>query len=109
MRAPPYDASPRRRPNARPSSAARRGCRGSTRGESGRGELHRTAVERPDDWRRRIADVRRVYSGKLTYAVNWHREVEEVSFWDALDPIGVQGYFPLATAAVPTVDELETA
>jgi hypothetical protein len=72
-------------------------------------ELHRTVRERPDDWRRLIAEIRGVYSGQLAYAANWNREVEEVPFWDALDLIGVQGYFPLATAAVPTVEELEAA
>ena len=70
-------------------------------------ELHRTVRERPDDWRRLIAEVREVYSGKLTYAANWYREVDEVPFWDALDMIGVQAYFPLSTAPVPTVEELE--
>jgi hypothetical protein len=72
-------------------------------------ELHRTVRERPDDWRRLIAEVRQVYSGRLTYAANWHQEVEEVPFWDALDMIGVQAYFPLSEAAVPTVEELEAA
>lgn len=72
-------------------------------------ELHRTVLERPEDWRRLIAEVRRVYSGRLTYAANWHREVEDVSFWDALDLIGVQGYFPLAGTTAPTVEELEAA
>jgi hypothetical protein len=35
-------------------------------------ELHTTAVERPDDWRRLIAAIRRTYSGHLTYSANWH-------------------------------------
>ena len=72
-------------------------------------ELHRTVRERPEDWRRLIAEVRRVYSGQLTYAANWNREVEDVPFWDALDLIGVQGYVPLAATPVPTVGELEAA
>jgi hypothetical protein len=72
-------------------------------------ELHAAARDRPDDWRRLIADVREVYSGELTYAANWYREVEEVAFWDALDFIGVQGYFPLTTGPVPTVEELVAA
>ena len=70
-------------------------------------ELHRTVRERPDEWRRLIAEVRQVYSGRLTYAANWHREVEDVPFWDALDLIGVQGYFPLAASPLPTVAELD--
>lgn len=78
-------------------------------------ELHRTVVERPDDWRRLVAEVREVYSGRLTYAANWHREYEEVAFWDALDFVGVQAYFPLASGdksdggESPSVDELVAA
>lgn len=80
-------------------------------------ELHAAARDRPDDWRRLIADVREVYSGELTYAANWYREVEEVAFWDALDFLGVQGYYPLATEGpddpsaepLPTVEDLVAA
>ena len=39
-------------------------------------ELYRTAVEREQDWRRLIADIRRIYDGKLIYAANWYREFE---------------------------------
>jgi hypothetical protein len=69
-------------------------------------ELHATVRARPGDWRRLIADVRKVYSGQLTYAANWHDEIHDVSFWDALDLIGVQAYFPLGEAAQPSVDDL---
>jgi len=72
-------------------------------------ELHRTVVERPDDWRRLIADIRAVYPGKLTYAANWYLEFEEVPFWDLLDYIGVQGYFPLCDHDHPTEEELVAA
>ena len=50
------------------------------------------------DWRRLIRDLRRVYRGPLTYAAHWDRELETVGFWDALDFIGVNFYFPLADA-----------
>jgi hypothetical protein len=69
-------------------------------------ELHTTAVERPEDWRRLIARVRAVYSGPLTYSANWHREFQEVPFWQDLDWIGIQAYFPLAAGERPTVEEL---
>ncbi len=69
-------------------------------------ELHRTVAERPGDWRRLIASVRAVYGGKLTYAANWDEEFEEVPFWDELDFIGIQAYFPLAGRERPTLDEL---
>jgi hypothetical protein len=48
-----------------------------------------------DKWRGLIEAVRRVYKGDLTYSANWD-EVEEVPFWDALDAIGVNAFWPLA-------------
>jgi hypothetical protein len=47
-----------------------------------------------------------VYSGKLTYAANFNEEYEQVKFWDALDFIGIQAYFPLSKTNNPTVEEL---
>ncbi len=58
-------------------------------------ELRRAAVEREADWRKLIAEIRAVYNGKLIYAANWYKEFEEVAFWDELDYIGIQAYFPL--------------
>ena len=69
-------------------------------------ELHQTCVQREQDWRNLIAKIRTVYSGPLTYAANFSDEYQEVSFWDELDYIGVQGYFPLTNSTEPTVDEL---
>lgn len=47
------------------------------------------------DWRRIIASVRRVYPGPLTYAANFGEEFQNLKFWDALDFIGLQEYYPL--------------
>ena len=69
-------------------------------------ELHRTCVEREADWRNLIAKIRAVYSGQLTYAANFADEYEEVAFWDKLDYIGVQGYFPVAKTENPEVEEI---
>jgi sugar phosphate isomerase/epimerase len=52
--------------------------------------------DREAAWRGLIADVRRIYSGPLTYAANWDREFEAVPFWDALDYLGLNMYYPLA-------------
>lgn len=51
-----------------------------------------------DAWRGLITDIRRVYSGALTYAANWGREFEQLPFVDALDYAGVDFYYPLASA-----------
>jgi hypothetical protein len=47
-------------------------------------------------WRKLIRDVRRIYSGPLTFAANWNEEFERITFWDELDYLGVNFYFPLA-------------
>lgn len=70
-------------------------------------ELQTTAVEREQDWRQLIAEIRRVYPGKLTYAANWYEAFEQIQFWDALDFIGIQAYFPLTSKTNPSVAELK--
>lgn len=46
-------------------------------------------------WESMIQDVRETYSGALTYSANWD-EAENVLFWDLLDAIGVNAFYPLA-------------
>jgi len=46
-------------------------------------------------WRKIIANVRRVYPGPVTYAANFGEEFQNLKFWDALDYIGLQEYYPL--------------
>jgi hypothetical protein len=43
-----------------------------------------------------VRDVRRTYSGLLTYAANWD-DVEDTVIWGDLDVIGLNAFFPLAT------------
>jgi hypothetical protein len=69
-------------------------------------ELHKTVIARPQKWTDLIAEIRTVYSGELTYAANWYEEFEAVTFWEQLDYIGVQGYFPLSAAAETDLDAL---
>ncbi len=69
-------------------------------------ELRSTVREREKDWRGLIRDIRKIYSGKLTYAANWYAEFEEVPFWDMLDFIGIQAYFPLTDQPAPSLDTL---
>ena len=69
-------------------------------------ELRQTVRQHPKKWRKIIAQIRKTYSGKLTYAANWYKEFEEVSFWDDLDFIGIQGYFPLASNSNPSKQQL---
>jgi hypothetical protein len=53
---------------------------------------------RQAEWRALIRDVRRAFSGPLTYAANWGEEVERLAFWDDLDYLGVNFYYPLVSA-----------
>ncbi len=69
-------------------------------------ELLATSTKRETDWRAIILDVRKVYPGKLTYAANWYQEYENIEFWDSLDFIGIQAYFPLTSRLDPSVEEL---
>jgi HD-GYP domain-containing protein (c-di-GMP phosphodiesterase class II) len=55
-----------------------------------------------------IARARARFRGTLTYAANWD-EVEQVRFWDDLDVIGVDAYYPLARAPGATPQELRDA
>ncbi len=47
-------------------------------------------------WRQLIRDVRRIYSGPLTYAANWAGDFETNPFWGDLDLLGLNMYYPLA-------------
>ena len=44
----------------------------------------------------------------MTYAANW-TDYERVPFWDALDVIGIQAYFPLTQERDPDAAELDAA
>jgi len=67
-------------------------------------ELEKFIEHRPEYWRNLIAEIRKIYKGKLTYAANWD-EYKRVPFWDALDYIGVDAYFPVSESKTPTVEE----
>ena len=45
-------------------------------------------------WIELIQKVRAVYQGQLTYAANYDN-YQEVDFWEHLDFIGINAYFPL--------------
>ena len=69
-------------------------------------ELSRLSKERSEFWEALIVDVRKVYSGQLTYAANWYKEYEDIQFWAELDYIGVQAYFPLVDKRSPSLVEI---
>lgn len=58
------------------------------------------------EWRRIIKAVRAVFPGKLTYAADYNHETGHIDWWDALDVIGVNGYFQLAEGESPAASAL---
>jgi len=69
-------------------------------------ELSRLSVEKPAFWKALIQEVRSIYSGKITYAANWYNEYDKITFWEDLDYIGIQAYFPLAKNKNPSVQQI---
>ncbi|HKW96590.1 MAG TPA: hypothetical protein VJN43_02605 [Bryobacteraceae bacterium] len=47
------------------------------------------------DWRSLIACAREIYPGPLVYSATQGPEFETIRFWDALDYIGLNEYYPL--------------
>ncbi len=66
----------------------------------------KTAVNlRKGFWPELIKEVRKNYRGKLIYAANWDNYYN-ISFWDQLDYIGIDAYFPLLNEKTPEKDQL---
>lgn len=57
-------------------------------------------------WLKAIRTVRRYYHGPITYGANYVH-YQQVTFWSALDDVGIDAYFPLSTAANPSLGDLE--
>lgn len=70
-------------------------------------ELEKFVENRPDYWKKLIVKIREVYKGKLTYAANWD-EYLKTPFWEDLDYIGIDAYFPLSEEKSPSLAELKT-
>jgi len=62
-----------------------------------------------DQWRTMFKKVRGLYQGQLTYAANWGEEFEQVDFWDELDFIGLNSYYPLSKEDNPTDEDLKAS
>lgn len=67
-------------------------------------ELEQFIMNRQDYWASLIQEIKSIYKGKLTYAANWD-EYKRVPFWESLDFIGVDAYFPVSDSKTPTVEE----
>ncbi|WP_298237785.1 glycoside hydrolase [uncultured Algibacter sp.] len=67
-------------------------------------ELEKFIENRPKFWNSLIKKIKAKYKGKLTYAANWD-EFKRTPFWNDLDYIGIDAYFPVSDSKTPTVDE----
>lgn len=58
-------------------------------------ELKSSSQTRVADWHRVIDAIQGQYHGLLTYSANWDEETQ-VGFWDRLDLVGINAFYPLA-------------
>ncbi|AZQ45126.1 glycoside hydrolase [Nonlabens ponticola] len=63
-------------------------------------ELDSFVDQRRDYWMELIKKIKAIYQGKITYAGNWD-SYKNVHFWDQMDYIGVDAYFPLSDQKTP--------
>jgi len=68
-------------------------------------ELSTTATVKGYLWDDLIKKVRARYKGLLTYAAHWDRYMD-IRFWNKLDFVGINAYFPLSEKMDPTYEEL---
>ncbi len=64
------------------------------------------ASQKTAEWKNVISSIKKAYSGKLIYAANWDN-YKNIEFWEDLDYIGIDAYFPLTYDQNPSVDELK--
>lgn len=62
--------------------------------------------KRPTFWNQLIKDIKTIYKGKLTYAENWD-SYSQVPFWNQLDFIGIDAYFPLSDEQNPSLQTIK--
>ena len=62
----------------------------------------------PSQWRNVIRNVKYHYSGPLIYSANYDNE-RYIDWWDELDYIGIDPYYPLTDVNDPTITQLKDA
>ncbi|MEB3329954.1 MAG: hypothetical protein VKQ33_12040 [Candidatus Sericytochromatia bacterium] len=66
-----------------------------------------TQLQGDPAWRGVVTRARTVYPGKLTYASSVEADAfQAVGWWDALDYVGLDAFFPLSTEAEPNGEAL---
>ncbi|WP_299677280.1 glycosyl hydrolase [uncultured Dokdonia sp.] len=71
-------------------------------------EFVKATLSHSKQWKEMFKKTRGLYQGNLTYAANWGEEFETIDFWNELDFIGLNSYYPLSKNDTPTDEELKT-
>jgi hypothetical protein len=66
------------------------------------------------NWTTVINNARSIYNGSLTYSANWSPNgslggYQNISWWNQLNEVGIDAYFPLTGTADPSQAALQTA
>jgi hypothetical protein len=77
----------------------------------------RFASRNTTNWQTVINSIKTIYNGKLTYAANASAgdptngldEYASIAFWNILDYIGIDCYFPMTSYIDPSIDDLNQA
>jgi len=64
-----------------------------------------TVAQYTDEWVDIIDAVRTVYKGPITYS-STDTEAAQIQFWDKVDYIGINAYFPMTTSNSPSLQQL---
>ncbi|RLD60525.1 MAG: glycoside hydrolase [Bacteroidetes bacterium] len=70
-------------------------------------ELKNFVQQRPEFWKMLADTVNTVYHGDITYSANWDN-YNNIPFWDKMDYMGINSYFPISDKKTPTLEELLT-
>lgn len=70
-------------------------------------ELQSSLKAKPKKWLSLIKEIKSIYKGKITYAANWDDGFEFSEFWNELDYIGIQAYYPLTKHKNPILEEIK--
>ncbi len=71
-------------------------------------ELTNTATVKGYVWREMIGKVRQNYKGLLTFAAHWDT-YQDIRFWDMMDYVGINAYFPLSEELTPSYEVMKEA
>ncbi len=71
----------------------------------GNGLQSLTTVANLPKWQNIITAIRNVFTGQITYCADW-REYKDIPFWEQLDYIGINAYFPLDKNNDATKDDI---